>query len=74
MQTDRTTKALLALIAIGLFLNVFVPLLQGSVVNAQSRQYTPIEMLEAHAFNIFGVLQQIAVGTCLNEDICKAGL
>ena len=28
MQTDRTTKALLALIAIGLFMNVFVPLLQ----------------------------------------------
>ena len=28
---DRTTKALLALIAIGLFLNVFVPLLQPPV-------------------------------------------
>ena len=36
MTTDRTTKALLALIAIGLFLNVFVPLLQPTVVNAQS--------------------------------------
>jgi hypothetical protein len=36
MTTDRTTKALLALIAIGFFLNVFVPLLQPTVVNAQS--------------------------------------
>ena len=37
MQTDRTTKALLALIAPALFLNVFVPLLQPTVVNAQNR-------------------------------------
>jgi hypothetical protein len=35
MQTDRTTKALLGLIAIGLFLNLFVPLLQPPVVNVQ---------------------------------------
>mgnify|MGYP001224697166 CR=1 FL=1 len=36
MQTDKTTKLLLAAIAIGLFLNAFVPLLQPPVVEAQS--------------------------------------
>ena len=35
MKTDRTAKALLALIAIGLFLNAIVPLIQPAVVRAQ---------------------------------------
>ena len=36
MHTDKMTKLLLAAIAIGLFLNAFVPLLQPPVVEAQS--------------------------------------
>ena len=37
MTTDRTTKVLLALIAVGLFLNAIVPFVQPAVVQAQSR-------------------------------------
>ena len=36
MKTDRTTKVLLALIAMALFLNAIVPLAQPAVVQAQS--------------------------------------
>ena len=36
MTTDRTTKVLLALIAMGLFLNAIVPFAQPAVVQAQS--------------------------------------
>ena len=55
---DRTTKALLALIAIGLFLNVFVPLLQPTVVNAQDTS------------SIERDVRNIANGICLNIKIC----
>ena len=37
MTTDRTTKVLLALIAMALFLNAIVPFVQPVVVQAQSR-------------------------------------
>ncbi len=36
MKTDRTTKVLLALIAMALFLNAIVPFAQPAVVQAQS--------------------------------------
>ena len=51
MQTDRTTKALLALIALGLFLDVFVPLLQPPVVNAQNTS-----SIERHVREIAAVI------------------
>ena len=35
MRIDRTTKLLLALIAMGLFLNAIVPLTQPATVHAQ---------------------------------------
>ena len=65
MQTDKTTKALLALIAIGLFLNVFVPLLQPPVVNAQSTV-----TMESYLGNIESRVRSIAFGICLNDKIC----
>ncbi len=35
MTTDRTTKVLLALIALGLFLNAIVPFVQPAVVQCR---------------------------------------
>ena len=55
---DRTTKALLALIAVGLFLNVFVPLVQPPVVNAQNTM-----MIETYLGGIYS-------GVCINTKIC----
>ncbi len=56
-MTDRTTKVLLAAIAIGLFMNVFVPLLQPTVVNAQD---LALMSLQGEVFNIGQEVSQIA--------------
>ena len=55
MKTDRTTKALLALIALALFLNVFVPLLQPPAVNAQSTDPMGriLRSIDANVANIY---------------------
>ena len=67
MKIDRTTKALLALIALALFLNVFVPLLQPTVVNAQSRALEfdveriqgSVQEMEGSIFRLVSVAEQI---------------
>ena len=57
MTTDRTTKVLLALIALGLFFNAIVPFVQPAVVQAQSGT-SEIR------------LRQISTGYCMNDKIC----
>ena len=64
MMTDRTTKVLLALIALGLFLNAIVPFVQPAVVQAQSGRS---EILLSQIFN---ELRQISTGYCMNNTIC----
>ena len=64
MKTDRTTKVLLALIAMGLFLNAIVPFAQPAVVQAQSGRS---EILLSQIFN---ELRQISTGYCMNNTIC----
>ena len=63
-MTDRTTKVLLALIALGLFLNAIVPFVQPAVVQAQSGRS---EILLSQIFN---ELRQISTGYCMNNTIC----
>ena len=72
MTTDRTTKALLALIAIGLFMNAIVPLLQPPVVNARAVQGLPFLTPEPYnlEWRIYNGVANIANGTCLNRKIC----
>ena len=64
MTTDRTTKVLLALIALGLLLNAIVPFLQPAVVQAQSG------ISEIQLSQIFNELRQISTGYCMNDTIC----
>ena len=64
MKTDRTTKVLLALIAMALFLNAIVPFAQPAVVQAQSGRS---EILLSRIFN---ELRQISTGYCMNNTIC----
>ncbi len=44
MKIDRTTKALLALIALGLFLNALVPLMQPAAVHAQDAAVAELQL------------------------------
>ena len=57
MTTDRTTKVLLALIAMALFLNAIVPFVQPAVVQAQSGT------IEIQLSQIFNELRQISTRT-----------
>jgi hypothetical protein len=59
MMTDRTTKALLLAIAIGLWLNLLGGWIRPAVVQAEGNLFT-IEMAVTH----------IADGTCANRKVC----
>ena len=85
MKFDRTTKALLALIAMALFLNALVPLMQPAAVHAQS-QMAEIQMrqisndltrISGHLGQISDHLGQLANdsrtvsnGFCSNDKLC----
>ena len=73
MPTDRTTKLLLALIAMALFLNALVPLAQPVAVNAQAPGIIA-ERDRQTAIVITRIqedLSAIANGTCRNSAICE---
>ena len=65
MKIDRTMKILLAVIALGLFLNVAAELLRPEPVSAQFGT-----TIEDRLRNIENYLEGISRGTCLNREIC----
>lgn len=79
MKTDRTTKVLLLLVAIGLWLNLLVPVLRPIKVSADSSG------VETYLVLILGEISQIkrdisatkddirkiSQGTCSNMTLCK---
>ena len=85
MQTDRTMKVLLALIALGLFLNALVPLTRPAAVHAQgagvaigirqiSNELNRISgNLNAISRNLDAISRdsrQISNGFCSNDNLC----
>ena len=72
MTTDRTTKVLLALIAMGLFLNAIVPFVQPAVVQAQAPGIIAAQNRQtALVINrIYDELARISNGSCRNDKIC----
>lgn len=73
MQTDKTTKLILALIALALLLNAFVPLLQPPVVEATTEPElsAEAEMQEiVELRSIADTLRSIANGNCRNRILC----
>jgi hypothetical protein len=60
MMFDRTTKLLLAAIAIGVWANLFAPLFKPAEAIAQSGELSSIN----------GYVGAIANGTCANKTIC----
>ena len=63
MKTDRTTKILLAFIALGLWLNALAPLWHPRPVAAQDPDHDIHQISES--------LQSISDGLCLNKTLCK---
>ena len=72
MNIDTTTKVLLVLIAIGLFLNAVAPFVQPMPVQAQAPGIVAAMNREtARAIDeIRRDLQSIQRGTCTNSTIC----
>ena len=73
MTTDRTTKLLLALIALALFLNALLPLVQPESVAAQVFPAPGVAGGYQTAMWMNDVLENlsaIADGTCSNPTIC----
>ncbi len=85
MRIDRTTKLLLALIAMGLFLNALVPLTQPAAVHAQgaatelrlAQISNDLRQVSSHLSQISGHLdqlssdtRQISNGFCSNDKLC----
>ena len=72
MTTDRTTKVLLALIAMGLFLNAIVPFVQPAVVQAQAPGIIAAQNRQTSLVidRIHNELVRIANGSCSNDKIC----
>lgn len=68
-MTDRTTKILLAVIALGLWANAAIPLLLPRAAAAQD-----VSSLDAHLSRIdhdVHNLADIEDGTCRNKKICE---
>lgn len=68
MTEDRTTKTLLALIALALFLNALNPWLRPTVAEAQSPD--TLSRIEEIVGNIDENLEVIALGSCMNGNLC----
>lgn len=64
MKTDRTTKLLLALIALGLFMNALNPWLMPMPVAAQNQD------IAGYLSDIESSVSRIARGACPNIKIC----
>ena len=73
MTTDRTTKVLLALIAMALVLNAIVPLLKPATVQAQAPGIIAAQNRQtALVINrIYDELVRISNGSCRNDKICE---
>jgi hypothetical protein len=75
---DRTSKILLALIALGLWANILLVLLgpnaaiAQSVQNAQRTQSTELQTMALDVHNIESDVSSISTGVCSNRTLCSA--
>lgn len=61
MKTDRSTKVLLALVALGLLLNAINPWIYPSPVSAAQAPPANLPMMEVHLRNIDAALEGIGL-------------
>ena len=67
---DRTTKLLLAAIALGLWVNIAAPLLRPTSVKAQVPYEQAQVPFEQSVQNIAQSISMIAYGNCPNRVLC----
>jgi hypothetical protein len=69
-MTDRTSKILLALIALGLWANLFVPLLRPNTALAQYENDHILKSIDARLASIDLNIEKLQKGTCANGRLC----
>jgi hypothetical protein len=69
-MTDRTSKILLAAIALGLWANAVVSLIKPQAVIAQDSQLSSIDDHLSRIDHDVHNLEDISDGTCTNGKIC----
>jgi len=69
-MADRTTKILLACIALGLWVNIFAPLLRPIAAFAQYETDYILKSIDARLASIDANIDKLQKGTCSNGRLC----
>lgn len=69
-MADRTTKILLASIALGLWANLFVPLLRPITAFAQYESDYILRSIDARLAGIAVDIDKLQKGNCANGKLC----
>lgn len=67
---DRTTKILLACVALGLWANLFAPVLRPLTANAQYESDYILRSIDAHLARIDANIDKLQRGACANGKLC----
>lgn len=69
-MTDKTTKLFLALIAAGLWANIFAPLLRPIEAVAQYEADSILKKMDVRLSNIDANVDRLQRGACSNGKLC----
>jgi hypothetical protein len=69
-MTDRLTKILLGTIALGLWVNLFVPLVRPVTAVAQYETDYILKRIEGHLSAIALNIERLQLGSCANGKLC----
>jgi hypothetical protein len=69
-MTDRTTKIILALIALGLWGNLVMPLIRPMVAVAQYETDHILRSIDARLSSIDANIDKLQKGSCPNGKLC----
>ena len=69
-MADRTTKILLACVALGLWANLLAPLLRPTAALAQYESDYILKSIDARLANIDVNIDKLQRGTCANGRLC----
>ena len=70
-MTDQSTKILLASIALGLWANLFVPLVRPIPAAAQYENDLILKRIEGHLSTIDLNIDRLQIGSCANGKLCR---
>lgn len=70
-MTDRSTKILLSSIALGLWANLFIPLVRPVTAVAQYETDRILQRIEGHLSAMDLNIERLQNGSCANGRLCR---